>query len=609
MTPQDGKTTIMAAAPSSLGTQIREELSCSICLELFTRPKVLPCQHTFCQDCLQRIAGTVETFQCPNCRQQVEVPPEGVSNLPDNHLVTSLCDQLQKQASVSEETKEKQGQAQPGNKCSIHPTEEVKLYCKQCQVPICVDCVEENHDGHPTSSLKKALQEREALITEGRGILETYCSFIRGLREKEKGLDDQKQQTVTKIEAAYRHACDQMHQKLTEEKDSLLSEVETNHRQNQETIRRYRDEVLADVVDLSAICDAAEQTTVREGEFLVGEASLAQVVQKFGEKTLPYTGQCQHAVFKPVDSKELLGRVIIPSATRKQNQTDTYVRTLTFGEAGAGPGQLSTPIAVAVSREGEVFVANVFNQGKKNKHIQVFTLEGGYILQLPTLLSERSSRPDSITPHAVAIDKEGNVVVVGTASGETYVGLYTKQCFLVKKFSLDHKGWQGAAVDHRNGTILIAQTIGNDPENLHSEVQVFLLSMSGLYLRTVGRQQGMKDARYITVDGEGNILASDHVNHCVYVYKEGGQFKFKFGSRGSDEGQLKNPLGICADRAGNIIVADWGNKRVEMFDKTGKFIKHITTDIQAPCAVAMGPQGQLVVTDAHCNTITIFGTN
>ncbi|CAH1249856.1 TRIM3 [Branchiostoma lanceolatum] len=122
----------MATAPSTLGTRIREELSCSICLELFTRPKVLPCQHTFCQDCLQDHAGRGGTFQCPICRWQVRLPPQGVAGLPDNHLVTSLCERLQNQATLSGETRE---QPQSGNGCSFHPSEEVKLYC-DADVPI-----------------------------------------------------------------------------------------------------------------------------------------------------------------------------------------------------------------------------------------------------------------------------------------------------------------------------------------------------------------------------------------------------------------------------------------------------------------------------------------
>ncbi|XP_078657781.1 uncharacterized protein LOC144903491 [Branchiostoma floridae x Branchiostoma belcheri] len=118
----------------------------------------------------------------------------------------------------------------------------------------------------------------------------------------------------------------------------------------------------------------------------------------------------------------------------------------------------------------------------------------------------------------------------------------------------------------------------------------------------------MKWPWYITVDGEGRILVSDWGNDCVYVYNEDGQFLFQFGGLGSDEGQLISPHGICTDRTGNIIVADSGNSRVEMFDKTGKFLKHIATDKNRPLAVAMATQGQLVVTDWSENSVHIIHT-
>ncbi|XP_078661417.1 tripartite motif-containing protein 3-like, partial [Branchiostoma floridae x Branchiostoma belcheri] len=276
----------MATAPSSLGTHFKEELSCSICLELFTRPKVLPCQHTFCQDCLQDHAGRGGTFQCPICRRQVRLPPQGVAGLPDNLMAANMCERFQQQATLSGETREQQPQS--ANRCSSHPSEVLKQFCKQCQIPICEQCFEEAHDNHLTTTIKKAAQERsstvQALINDGRNIMESYFSFLRSLREEEKTLNEKKQQRDNSII----HAYNQMVQKLTKRKDHLLAESEENHTKNLDRIQTERDKVLADINELSAACDRAEQE-LQQGwvEFLSQQTALTEVVGKYRRKAAP----------------------------------------------------------------------------------------------------------------------------------------------------------------------------------------------------------------------------------------------------------------------------------------------------------------------------------
>jgi len=136
------------------------------------------------------------------------------------------------------------------------------------------------------------------------------------------------------------------------------------------------------------------------------------------------------------------------------------------------------------------------------------------------------------------------------------------------------------------------------------QVQVF--RPDGALVGSVGWQQGMKDPWHIAVDGDGNILVSDYVRHCVQAYDKKGQSSFKFGGKGSGKGRLLLPRGVCVDGAGNIVVADAGNGRLELFDKTGRFLRHLATGLRQPCAVAMATHGQLVVTDTADHTVTIF---
>ena len=50
-----------------------------------------------------------------------------------------------------------------------------------------------------------------------------------------------------------------------------------------------------------------------------------------------------------------------------------------------------------------------------------------------------------------------------------------------------------------------------------------------------------------------------------------------FGTWGSNDENFNNPRGIALDDSGNIMVADHGNNRIQMFTQNGKFLKAVTT--------------------------------
>ncbi|XP_071479130.1 E3 ubiquitin-protein ligase TRIM56-like [Diadema antillarum] len=80
-------------AASSLLEKIGDFLECQICLDSFRRPKVLQCLHTFCQDCLLRMAPTGhDAVICPTCREETPLHGEGVADLKNNFVLTNLLD-------------------------------------------------------------------------------------------------------------------------------------------------------------------------------------------------------------------------------------------------------------------------------------------------------------------------------------------------------------------------------------------------------------------------------------------------------------------------------------------------------------------------------------
>lgn len=71
---------------------------------------------------------------------------------------------------------------------------------------------------------------------------------------------------------------------------------------------------------------------------------------------------------------------------------------------------------------------------------------------------------------------------------------------------------------------------------------------------------------------------TDFYNHCIKIFDSVGHFKFSFGSNGLNQGQFNGPTGIAVDKNDNIIVADWGNSRIQVRFKNLNFWDLISQD-------------------------------
>ena len=96
------------------------------------------------------------------------------------------------------------------------------------------------------------------------------------------------------------------------------------------------------------------------------------------------------------------------------------------------------------------------------------------------------------------------------------------------------------------------------------------------------------DGRYrqptdVTWDAAGNAYISDgYINSRVAKLDKDGNWVMQWGERGSGPGQFNTAHNIAADAQGNIYVADRGNRRIQVFDTGGKFLRQITIDAPVP---------------------------
>ncbi|XP_078585313.1 uncharacterized protein LOC144867305 isoform X2 [Branchiostoma floridae x Branchiostoma japonicum] len=265
---------------------------------------------------------------------------------------------------------------------------------------------------------------------------------------------------------------------------------------------------------------------------------------------------------------------------------------VTFGGEETQPGEYWYPRGVVVSPSNEIFVTD-----HNNRRVQVHSTEGVYLRHFPTVVP--GTGDNTIQPRDVCMDGNGTLWVVGEGGSADHVVQYSTNGTAMARFDLKKSHhFRGIAVNVRTSHVLITDA---------DQGEVLVFRPDGSLVRTVRYSLAgeIKRPRYITVDGEGNILVSDYNSNSVYVYDESGKFPFQFGGLGSGEGQLNGPRGICTNRLGHIIVADSRNKRVQIFTRHGEYVRTDSTGFE-PEYLAVGPEGQLVVTSRVDRTVTVF---
>uniref|UniRef100_A0A8C9SDE5 Zinc-binding protein A33-like n=1 Tax=Scleropages formosus TaxID=113540 RepID=A0A8C9SDE5_SCLFO len=131
---------------------LTNELSCSICHEIFKDPVFLSCSHSFCRTCIQLSWQNNTSLRCPICRRR-----SSKTDPPSNLVLKNLCEVFLQEACLTDED--------PKLLCSLHG-ERLKLYCKKDKHPMCVECLIKEHKNHKICSITEAATPHRTIMPE-----------------------------------------------------------------------------------------------------------------------------------------------------------------------------------------------------------------------------------------------------------------------------------------------------------------------------------------------------------------------------------------------------------------------------------------------------------
>ncbi|XP_042305841.1 E3 ubiquitin-protein ligase TRIM39-like [Sceloporus undulatus] len=143
---------------------LQEELFCPICLDYFTEPVILNCEHNFCRACICTYWGSLDDrLPCPQCRKRCHK-----GNLRPNTQLGKVAEKAKELAAARDSALPKTPTLKIANKpefaaredmCKQH-LEALKLFCKNDEVLICVVCDRsKEHRLHMVIPVEEAVEE------------------------------------------------------------------------------------------------------------------------------------------------------------------------------------------------------------------------------------------------------------------------------------------------------------------------------------------------------------------------------------------------------------------------------------------------------------------
>eukprot|EP00058_Branchiostoma_floridae_P021786 XP_002607276.1 hypothetical protein BRAFLDRAFT_88224 [Branchiostoma floridae] len=650
----------VASMASNAFSEITEEfLVCQICLEDFRQPKVLPCLHTFCQPCLERLLATkpVGKLSCPTCRQDVPLPENGVQGLKSNFLVGKLHDILRQQPTGNGDTSEPQREGVPCTACERgNPAE---FYCVECTDYLCQMC-NETHRGLRVSRSHKVVTIQD--IQSGRLTAELRA------RETSK-CEDHNELNKFYCDTCHRVIC--LHCVVTAHKDHQYVEIEKAAERERATImaklslvKNTADLLEKWIKELQSVKNDWPLQVQRTEEQIEKQAeAIIEAVQKVKNEKISQLRAMNAAREKQMEAAMEATEMDLASAKSCVQFTDNVLEYGSPAEVMSVAGELTSRMEQTadekITKRAELtngFMNLTFDAQASDLERDLSKLIGwiketrvsftSTLSPVPINL-EICTRPVSPTllktvgqkgsgdgqfkcPTSLAVTTDGEIVVADRDNRR--LQFLDKDGSFKKKVELEFNPWCVAALT--NGNLLVTgdghnihvldkqgraarviQVIGAAEKDITTlgiavdgseriivtiGYQVFVLSPSGDVILKFGDkgqgQQQLSSYLHLTVNSSNQIIISDYLNHSLKIFDPTGRHLFTCGSRGSGPGQLSGPYCVITDSEDNIIVADWNNHRVSVFSRDGTFIRHVLT----PAVHGLSyPKGLTLTHDGH----------
>ena len=648
--------------------EIQEEVTCSVCMEVFTEPKTITCLHTFCEKCIVLTIQNSKTSGsdncCPLCRAKFS---EDVTKIPVNFFMKRLieifrkrkdsmrnevkcgeceadglavmwcvdcenfqcheCYQLHKKLKVlrSHTTMSLENFMQdPRNvlsmtckpqQCNTHGAQSLDLYCQTCNVLICRDCTFVDHHQHQYNFVNKLANEKRAKIKMVAAQLTTMLEQVNAALKKVEDVDNELN-NETDAEQQVRDLYRQLHHMLDQSEEDDLQKIKLAKTGLVDLLGSQKGDLKLLQACLISCNEFVSKVTTKERA-----SQLLTYSNHIQKRVKDLTNQVQRCSLEPVCGVDHL----ILSTSNPNDFVGHFSSLCTLTTLPAhnwtirdyrniqqesliinkyGPN--NDPLSLSYS------LANGPNDELICRDYRRFPSNTGWLVVFDDQLQYSHIIGNTICqcPTGITVDSEGHVYVADFILCKLFKFKMVGE--LVSE--IGQKGSGNCQFKRPRGLASCQPRLLFVCDSENNRIQILRDDKFANSFGEAGTSHGCfkKPVAVSLSCNEDQLLVSDCDNHRIQVFTIDGKFLRIFGDFTNTSYKLQRPMGIFYAADGHILVSSRGTNCILIFDEKDQVVSAIGGNYNGrkrfddPIAVVMRSNGQIAITAHGSSNVAIF---
>ena len=636
--------------------ELEEEITCPDCQEHFRDPKILPCLHYYCKDCVRQLAlraGTNRPFACPECRRGTVLPQNDPDQLPTAFFVNrmkelrtkmekahgkveamcELCSGAKVEAFCRQcaeficsdcvrshkkmktfathkvvtlqELKEGGAKAIPLKEapppmCKDHD-EQLKIYCFDCNHLICRDCVISDHAGHKFEFVKKSAPQykktlKESLVPLAK-IQTNISAATREVEKVEREVSEQHKAVAATIEQSFK----QLHEILHKREKQLLDRASELKRQKLDNLGAQKKGFALATSEIQGLVEFVERSVENstDEEFMSLQQHIQEQIQEQCVKQ-----ECINLV--PAEVANVSVRVACAEGISDLCQKNAEVIVLADPTkcTAEGPGA----IVAEVGKSAQFTVRTVYQNGQLCREQQVVEAELKSVVNDSVTRTKVTSKGRGVYEVTYTPEVRGRHTLIIKVNGSQIAG----SPFQV--FAKIHPTQLGEPVRVVEGVTLPWGIALNSKQQLvvaecgGGKVTVF--DREGKKVQTIMSEK-FSYPNGVAIDKDDNIYVSDNGNIKLFKFSKEGKLVKVVGQKGTRPGEF-NTFSFIKVINHKLFVCDRGNNRFQILNTELEYVDNLGQRGQGdgqfdyPNDIAQDGAGNLYVTDTKNDRVQVF---